>query len=106
MTSIQTADPPPGFTRVGKCGRDLHHEGLAEPAKVFAVGRDGPGALDDIVIILVDDDPALLEIAKTRPPGFDCGDLQRDAFGLRRLGRDRKECKMRQAILALLWQNE
>ena len=63
--SIESAYTTSGFTRAGKRGRDLHHEGLAEPAKVFAVGLDVPGALDDIVIILVDDDPALLEIAKT-----------------------------------------
>ncbi|SCB58143.1 hypothetical protein GA0061105_10467 [Rhizobium aethiopicum] len=37
---------------------------------------DVPGVLDDVVIVFVNDDPALLEISKTGPSALDIGDFQ------------------------------
>ena len=39
---------------------DLHHEGFAEAAEDALIGLDVPGAFDNILILLVDHDPALL----------------------------------------------
>ena len=58
--SVESVDPAGLAARLGKQSGDLHHEGFAEAAEDVLIGLDVPGALDDIVIVFVDDDPALL----------------------------------------------
>src|SRR5690606_5897565 len=60
---------------------------------------DVPGALGNIVIVFVDDDPAALEVAETRAPALDIRDVERNATALRRLGCDGEKGEMCQAVI-------
>jgi hypothetical protein len=59
-SSIEAVDPAGATTLRSKQAGDLHHEGFAEAAEDVLIGLDIPGALDDIVIVFVGHDPALL----------------------------------------------
>ncbi len=61
--SVEAVDPAGSAARLGKQSGDLHHEGFAEAAEDVLIGLNVPGALDDIVGVFVDHDPALLQIA-------------------------------------------
>lgn len=83
--SIEAVDPAGSATHLCKQPGDLHHEGFAEAAEDVLTGLDVPGAFDDIVIVFVGDDPALLQIAQARALALDIRDLQSDPARLRRL---------------------
>ncbi len=63
QVSIEPVDPAGSAARLGKQSGDLHQEGFAEAAEDVLIGLNVPGAFDDIVIVFVDHDPALLHIA-------------------------------------------
>ena len=83
--SIQAADATSRLSCLGKGGRNLHHEGFAETAEDMAARLDVPGALGDIIIVFVDDDPASLEVAESGALALYLRDVQRHATALRRL---------------------
>ena len=58
--SIEAVDPAGPAARLGKQSGDLHHEGFPEAAEDVLVGLDVPGAPEDIVIVFIGHDPALL----------------------------------------------
>lgn len=97
--SVETAYTTSGVACASESGRDLHHECLAEPPKGFLVGLNVPRTLGDVIVILIDDHPALLEIAETGAPALNCGNLQGNPIGLRRLCRDGEKRQMSQAII-------
>ncbi|WP_416067709.1 hypothetical protein ACK9YZ_23075 [Rhizobium sp. ZK1] len=49
--------------------------------------------------IIVNDDPAALEVAEASPSALDIGNFQGDTIGLRRLGRDGLSCEMGKAVI-------
>jgi hypothetical protein len=97
---LRPVDAAPRFARrlPEGCG-DPHHEGFTEAAECFSVRLNVSRPFGDIVIIFVDDDPAAFEVAETRPPTFDIGNFQGDPISLRRLGRDRQQCEMGEAVI-------
>jgi hypothetical protein len=62
QVSIEPVDPTGSSARLGKQSGDFHHEGFAEAAEDVLIGLDVPGVFDDIVIVLIGHDPALLQI--------------------------------------------
>jgi len=97
--SVETAYTTSAVACACESGRDLHHECLAEPPKGFLVGLNVPRTLRDVVVVLVDDNPALLEIGKTGTPALDGANLQGNSIGLRRLCRSGEKRQMGQAII-------
>ncbi len=69
-------------SRIGEKNSDLHHERLAETAKHPLPRFDVPGALGDIVVLFVNDNPALLKISHSGSLALDLRNLKRPPSGL------------------------
>lgn len=61
--SIEAVDPAGSAACLCEQPGDLHHERFAEAAENVLARLDVPGAFDDVVIVFVGHDPALLQIA-------------------------------------------